>query len=55
VRAFCVQEGDFLLKLLLDHYLDSNKYKKVWEFNHDTNRFSFENYVRGVPKPVIKR
>jgi hypothetical protein len=33
-------------------YTHSDKYKTVWQFNHEPKSFSFERYVRSCPRPA---
>ena len=45
------QEGQYLMNALLEHYTHSDKYKTLWQFNHEPKNFSFDKYIRGVKKP----
>lgn len=47
----CMQEGIWLLDQLVDFYTHSEKYKTVWQFNNDARNFSFERYIKSVPRP----
>lgn len=46
-----MQEGIWLLDQLVDFYTHSEKYKTVWQFNNDARNFSFERYIKSVPRP----
>lgn len=48
------QEGELLLTQLVEHYTHADKYKTLYQFNHEPKKFSFENYVRNAPRPVSK-
>jgi len=49
------QEGVYLMQQLVEHYTKPEKYKTVWAFNHETQRFNFEQYVRSMPRPIPKK
>ena len=48
------QEGQLLLTQLVEHYTHADKYKTLYQFNHEPKKFSFESYVRGAPRPLPK-
>lgn len=43
-----------LLASLVEHYTHADKYKTLYEFNHEPKKFSFEAYVRKAPRPPPK-
>jgi len=49
------QEGVYLMQQLVEHYTKPEKYKTVWAFNHETQRFNFEQYVRSMTRPIPKK
>lgn len=36
----------------MDAYTHSEKYRTVWQFNNDARNFSFDRYIRSVPRPL---
>jgi hypothetical protein len=38
----------------VEHYTHADKYKTLYQFNHEPKKFSFENYVRSAPRPPPK-
>lgn len=38
----------------MEHYTHADKYKTLYQFNHEPKKFSFEAYVRKAPRPAPK-